>query len=214
MRDQLVATGNPTLDAYLVLARGMRHPQCLMQQAERALDRAQQRDRDRNGFGGTAKARQRAERSHDEVKRALDVARRAEDQAEDAAQAAAEGALFMRVADEVEALWDDFYAPRDLQHYRDGDDMPDDPTLWGQLEYGAEVHIRYSTTAQVVVWQFVELGEEHPGNAALRIARYIERSALRGPGCLVELAVHPDDPVGLHARSKHMTIVNPRKEQV
>lgn len=214
MRDQLVATGDTTLDAYLVLARGMRHLQSILEQAERVLDEAQRRDNEHHGFHGTAEARQRAEKRYDEAKRALAVARRAEDKAARTAQESARPRLFDLAVGEVEAMWTDFYSPRDVQHYYDdGHDLPDDDTLWCDLETGAEVHIRYATTGQVVVWRFVELGEEHPENQAMHIARYIERSALRGPGCLVELAVNPDHPVGRHARSKHMTIIQPKGDQ-
>jgi len=214
MRDQLVATGDATMDAYLLLARGMRHPQRLIEDAEHALDEAQRRDQEHHGFHGTAEARQRAEKRYDEAKQALSSARRAEDRAAAAAKASAPHLIDLAAA-EVEAMWTDYYAPRDPHHYHHHyvDDKPDDDTLWCDLETGAEVHIRYETSSHTVVWQFVELGEPHPENEALRIARYIERSEMRSPGCPVELAVHPEDPVGLHARSQHMTIIHPTKEQ-
>ncbi|MEV6157915.1 hypothetical protein AB0L53_47010 [Nonomuraea sp. NPDC052129] len=214
MRDQLVATGDATLDAFLLLARGVRHPQRKLEDAESALDEAQRRDREHNGFHGTAEARQRAERSYGKAKQAITDARRAEDQAERTAQAAALPRLFALANAEVEAMWNDFYGRRDPQRYRDDKGMPDDDTLWCDLEPGAEVHIRYATTGQVMVWQFVELGEEHPENEELRIARYVESSRWRAVPDLVELAVHPEDLVGLHARSDQMTIIQPRKEQV
>ncbi|MEV6033651.1 hypothetical protein AB0L65_21020 [Nonomuraea sp. NPDC052116] len=213
MRDQLVATGDDTLDAYLLVARDMRHPQQMLESAERHLVETQRRDAKENGFHGTAEARQRAEKSYDKAKQALTIARRDEDQARRDAQAAARPRLFELAAAEVEAVWNDFYGPRDPRLYRDDDVMPDDDTRWCDLKIGAEVHIRYETTGQVVVWQFVELGNPHPDNEALKAAHYIERSAMRGPGCLVELAVHPEDPVGRHARSKHMTIIQPEGDQ-
>lgn len=211
MRDQLVATGDATVDAYLALARDMRCPQRVLEDAERALDEAQRRDLRHDGFAGTAEARQRAEKRYDEAKRDLASGRRAEDRAAAAAEASAPH-LIPLVAGEVEAIWTDFYAPRDHQSYRDRDGMPDDDTCWCDLRTGDEVHIRYEESRHTVVWQFIELGDPHPDNEDLRIAYYIERSAMRGPGCLVELAVHPQDPVGLHARSTHMTII--WKEQV
>ncbi|WP_431928753.1 hypothetical protein [Nonomuraea jabiensis] len=213
MRDQLVATGDTAVDAYLLVARDMRHPQRMLEDAENHLVEAQESDAKHNGFCGTAEARQRAEKRFDKAKQALTIARRDEDQAARTAQEAAQPHLFDLAKAEVQAVWNDFYAPRDSQHHHEGGDMPDDDTLWCDLETGAEVHIQYETTGQTIVWQFIELGEPHPENEALRIAHYIESSALRGPGCLVELAVHPEDPVGLHARSKHMTIIHPTKEQ-
>lgn len=213
MRDQLVATSDNTVDAYLLVARGMRHPQRTMEDAENHLVQAQESDAKHNGFHGTAEDRQRAEKRFDKAKQTLTIARHAEDQAARAAQLSALPRLFELAKTEVEALWSDFYAPGAPQHYCDGGDMPNDDTLWCDLETGAEVHIRYETTGQTIAWQFIELGEPHPENEALRFAHYIERSALRGPGCLVELAVHPEDPVGLHARSQHMTIIHPTKEQ-
>ncbi|WP_344897544.1 hypothetical protein, partial [Nonomuraea antimicrobica] len=138
---------------------------------------------------------------------------RAEDQAARAAKESALPRLLELAAAEVEAVWNDFYAPRDPRLYRDDDVMPDDDIRWCDLGIGAEVHIRYETTGQTIVWQFVELGDPHPDNEALRAAHYIERSAMRGPGCLVELAVHPEDPVGRHARSKHMTIIQPEGDR-
>ncbi|SDL75952.1 hypothetical protein SAMN05421874_128121 [Nonomuraea maritima] len=209
MRDQLVATGDQYLDAFLLLSRGMRYPQRQLEDAETSLREAQKRDHTRNGFHGTAERRQRAEKRYDEAKRELDIARRIEDQADRDIRQTARPQLLALVDAEIEALWGDFYTPRDTTDWRT-DPMPDDPTAWWELQPGAEVHIRYATTG--VRWQFIELGEPHPDAPGMRIARYVERSEMRGVA-VVELAVHPEQPVGRHARSTQMTITQPTKEE-
>ncbi|GAB2918026.1 hypothetical protein ACFMQL_20130 [Nonomuraea fastidiosa] len=209
MRDQLVATGDGTVDAYLAMARDMRHFQRVLEDAEQALVEAKQRELRHNGLRGTSAARLGAEEAYRDAKQMLDLACRDEDLAEAAALAAAPH-LAQRVTAEVEALWSDFYGPRDTRDWRE-EPMPDDPTTWDELETGAEVHIRYETKDSTLVWKFAGLGEPHPENPDLRIARCIEHSPLRPHGGLVELAVHPNDRVGTHARSPHMKII--RKEQ-
>ncbi|MEU4234802.1 hypothetical protein AB0F17_61905 [Nonomuraea sp. NPDC026600] len=211
MRDQLVVAGDAALDAYLALARAARCPQHAVESAEEVLNAARRRDHEKNGFYGTAEARQRAEQRYDDAKRELDLARRNEDKAEDNARKSSPD-RFGLAEDEVAGLWEDFYGPSASTYDRHSDDMPDDDTPWCALEPGAEVHIRYATTGQVVAWQFVELGEPHPDDETRRIARYIERSRWRDAPAVVELAVHPQDPVGLHARSQYMTIVHARKD--
>ncbi|TMR10982.1 hypothetical protein ETD86_37335 [Nonomuraea turkmeniaca] len=208
MRDQLVVTGDAMVDAYLALARFVRCPQRSLEAAEEVLTEAQQFDRKHNGCYGTAEDRQRAEKRYDEAKQALDLARDAEDKAAGEARQASPR-LFDLAEDEVTGLWEDFYGPSGAAYDRSKDDMPDDDTPWCALEPGTMVQIRYLTTGQVVTWQFVELGEPHPDNGALRIARYVERSRWRATPALVELAVDPEAPVGLHARSKYMTIAHP-----
>jgi hypothetical protein len=82
-------------------------------------------------------------------------------------------------------------------------------TQWDELEPGAEIHLTYETTGQTIVWRFAGLGEPHPDNERLRIARYTEHGSWRSPDQVVELAVWPDDQVAAYAKTPHVAIIQP-----
>ncbi|SEU46767.1 hypothetical protein [Nonomuraea wenchangensis] len=212
--DKLVATGNPIVDAYLKVARAMLVPQAMLEAAETVLDRAQQADAEKHGFHGTAERRQRAERAYDEANRQACAARRPEDHAKESARDA-DPHLYALAAAEVERMWESFYArkystdpaPRWSADWQ-AKALSTVPTRWDELEPGAEIHLTYETTGQTIVWRFAGLGDVHPDNSDLRIARYTEHGSWRDSGQVVELAVPPGNRVAAHVKTPHMTIVS------
>ncbi|MEV0629524.1 hypothetical protein [Nonomuraea wenchangensis] len=181
--DQLVATGNPIVDTFLKIARAMLVPQEALENAEAGLNQAQRDDTRHGEFNGTAERRQRAEQAHDEANRQALAALRVEEQARAVARAA-DPRLYALADVEVKRTWKAFYArkhgsapaTRYSAEWQAGG-AADDPARWEELEPGAEIRLTYETTGQTVVWRFAGLGEPHPGNPGLRIARYSEHNS-------------------------------------
>ncbi|MER7366001.1 hypothetical protein [Nonomuraea wenchangensis] len=212
MPDQLVATGNATVDDYLSIARAMLVPQRTLEDADRRLERAQQADREKHGFGGTAEARQRAERLYDEANRAIQHARRVEKAAANAS-AAADLVMHKRTVATLNAMWQHFY---DLHPFGQDDTEaakrpPSDRDRWYELQPGDQIHVTY-LSGRSLTWTFLGLVGPHPETVRLDVAQYTEHGTWQDPAQVRELAVHPDDPVSHVHLTAHLVKIS-RKER-
>ncbi|MGR6915346.1 hypothetical protein ACU635_13970 [[Actinomadura] parvosata] len=208
MTDQLVATGNATVDAYLSIARAMLVPQRTLEDAERRLERAQEEDHEKHGFSGTAEARQ----SYDEANRAMQHAWRSE-KAAALASAAADSVMHELAAASINAMWRNF---EDRVPFGRGDSTASaarprsDRTRWYELQPGDQIHITY-LSGRSITWTFLGLAGPHPETLRLDVAQYTEQGAWRDPAQVRELAVHPDDEVS-HIHLTAYTVKIDRKE--
>ncbi|MEV0307825.1 hypothetical protein [Nonomuraea fuscirosea] len=212
MSDQLVATGNATVDDYLSIARAMLVPQRTLEDAERRLNQTQKADRERHGFGGTAEDRQRAERRYDEANRAVQHARRSEKVAAEAS-AAADLVMHKRAAATLGAMWQHYY---NLHPFDKGDTEaakrpPSDRDRWYELQPGDQIHITY-LSGRSLTWTFLGLVGPHPETVRLDVAQYTEHGTWRDPTQVRELAVYPDDHVSHVHLTAHLVKIS-RKER-
>lgn len=110
-RSVLVATPDQAVNNYLRVARTGLVPQTTLEDAETSLTQAEKRDREHNGFHGTAEQRQRCEKRYDEAARAAGLADRIENAACDAAREG-DPAKFALAVNEVSSMWRGFYDRR------------------------------------------------------------------------------------------------------
>ncbi|MEU6719864.1 hypothetical protein ABZ897_51135 [Nonomuraea sp. NPDC046802] len=207
MPDRLVATGNKAVDSYLTIARAMLVPQRTLENAKRRLDDAQKADHKQHGFGGTAEARQRAERRYDEANRGMQHAWRSE-KAAAVASATADFVMHERATASISAMRRHF---DDLRPFDRSDDVadkrpPSDRDRWLELEPGDQIHITYRS-GRAMTWTFLGLAGPHPETPRLDVARYTEQGTWRDPAQVRELAAHPDDHVShVHLTAHTVTI--------
>ncbi|MEV4748966.1 hypothetical protein AB0K21_21530 [Streptosporangium sp. NPDC049248] len=117
-RNELVATGDPAMNAYLQMARTMRVPQCTLEDAEDALTKAQERHRHQVGDRDSVEHLRRYVDSYARAKEDADDAWEREKVTYDTAREGDPHAYDL-VCTEVEAMWNDFYlvrrTPRDAR---------------------------------------------------------------------------------------------------
>lgn len=120
IRDRLVYPGNPAADAYLRAGRNLLAAQVEEESSRSEWLQAVDRDDKRNGFYGSAEARQRAEGRYDAHRHQLVAARRLEgstkkaatefvEQADGPASRNSRLAALALVEGELIAVWADYY---------------------------------------------------------------------------------------------------------